>query len=84
MFNYTGPTGSAKKKRETTEQSSPYVPIYFDQLNFTEEQKEVCNNDRQCMYDIAITGNQELALETREENVNLTTTVGILSKYSIK
>ena len=41
-----------------------YTPIFPEDLTFTDEQKEICKNDTQCLYDLVVTGEESIALET--------------------
>lgn len=52
----------------------------FEDLNFTDDQRQFCNNIRSCLFDLALTGNEELAGTTRNFDENITSTVEILSE----
>lgn len=47
-----------------------FVPAFFDEANATlkAEAETICNNT-QCIFDYAVTGNRELALETTATEV---------------
>ena len=53
----------------------------FEELNPTQEQIDICNNDPSCIYDLVITddmGFAEMTLETSENNTKLQE---IISKF---
>ena len=52
------PAQSTQLRRQT------YTPIFIEDLTFTDEQREVCNNDEQCLYDFAVTGERSVAMDT--------------------
>ena len=48
-----------------------FVGVSFEDLTFTEEQIDLCNNDESCLFDLAVTGDEEFAnttLESSEED----------------
>ena len=48
----------------TSESEEEFIPIFFDQLNFTDHQTMLCEGDNQCLFDFAVTGEEEFAMET--------------------
>ena len=40
------------------------MPIFFDELNFTSEQVVICEDNLQCLFDLAVTGDMEIASNT--------------------
>ena len=50
-----------RKKRQSPGVRAPT----FEELTFTDQQREFCNNDRTCLYDLAVTGVMEVAAVTR-------------------
>lgn len=50
----------------------------FEELNTTQEQRDYCNNDSSCIYDLVLTGDMEVAeltLETSENDTRLQTII---------
>ena len=44
----------------------------IEELNVTEEQKSFCDEDESCLYDLVVTGDEEVASLTQEASVNST------------
>lgn len=44
----------------------------FEELNFTDEQKAFCDNDASCLYDLEVTGDEEIAGLTQQASMNST------------
>ena len=65
-----------RKKRQTTENQAPA----FEELTFTDEQKEICNDDTSCLYDFAVTGSMEVAATTREASEESARVQSLISK----
>ena len=57
-----------------------YTPIFIDDLEFTEEQKELCKDDLQCLYDLVITGEKDIAMDTLATGEEVEQTQAILGK----
>ena len=51
-------------------------------LNFTEEQRQICSNDLQCLFDLLFTGNEEIALNTLRQNQKVEEQAKLLSKQN--
>ena len=48
--------------------------VSFEDLTFTEEERDMCNNDETCLFDLVVTGDEEFAnttLESSEEDKKL-------------
>ena len=60
-----------------------FVGLSFDDLNITDSQREFCNNDTTCLYDLAITGDQEIARTSMIFAENITHEIEILRKCFI-
>ena len=84
MFTYGGSFG--RKKRQLDESlefectsfdncgNHSFVGVSFEDLNFTEEQMDTCNNDETCLFDLVVTGDEEFAnitLESSEEDIRV-------------
>ena len=74
MFMYPDENGQARKKRQSFDdfQNVTVDPIYPEDLNFTDEQRELCNNDTQCLLDLVVTNDTDVALATLNVNENMT------------
>ena len=57
-----------------------FVGVAFENLTFTEEQRAMCNNDESCLYDLAVTGDEEFANTTLEASEENTRVQDIISK----
>ena len=90
LFTYGGNFGRRKRQIPpdpatecTTFESCSGVPFTgqtFEDLTFTEAQRERCNNVRTCLYDLAITNNDEVAGLSRDLSVNSSIVQQTLSK----
>ena len=47
----------------------PPVPFSIENLNYTDEQREFCNDIAECMFDLLLTGDTEIATTTMEANM---------------
>ena len=61
-------------------ENSSYVPPSFEDLTFTDAEIQFCNNVSTCLYDLAVTGSEELAASTRSIDENGTKVMDILSE----
>ena len=65
MFAITRSTRlSSRKRRQVIGPSltpDPPQPFSIENLNYTDEQREFCNNITGCMFDLLITGDTEIA-----------------------
>lgn len=78
-----------RRKRQTGEnfedfQNSSFVPIFSDELNFTDAQRTICDNNARCLFDFAVTGEIELALDTLQDEKNANISIEALSKHASK
>ena len=80
---------SSRKKRQTpgTDDCIPAEVCEnapnFEDLNFTDAQRQFCNDIESCLYDLAVTGSEEFAGNSRDFDSNKTETTEILSKSNI-
>ena len=65
-----------RKRRQTDE----YVPIFFNQLTFTDEQIAICKGNKPCLFDLAVTNDTQFAVNTKETEEIANATIDILSK----
>ena len=59
-------------------QAEDFSPIFFDNLNFTVEQVELCGGSESCLFDFAVTGDVEIATNILEHEKNTTKAEEIL------
>lgn len=45
-----------------------FVGVTFEELTFTKEQMNMCNNDETCLFDLAVTGDEDFAAATLESS----------------
>ena len=64
---------ASRKKRGTTTEE-PFVPVFFDQLTFTDEQSAICEGDEQCLLNLLVTNDMEVGILTLEEQRTVNTT----------
>lgn len=72
--------GRRKRQADETFGNSSFVPIFSDELNFTEMQRLICQNNMQCLFDFAVTGERDIALETLQHEQEANATHEELSK----
>ncbi len=79
---------SAKESAYLVHQSEtldkiPEGPFEIDELDleFTDEQIKFCKNDTQCLFDLDLTDDKEIAGTTKEHNDEREETTAVLSKY---
>lgn len=95
LFHYGNLPMSGRKRRQTSDPASsctsfqncaytPYAGPTFEDFNFTEAQRALCNNIRECLFDLAITGNDDIADLSRETSENSTAVQMALSRFTAK
>ena len=77
MFTDRGVSGRRKRQVPT------FTPIRFSELNFTDEQRDICGTDRACLFDLAVTGSKEFAMGTMETGNSFNKQVSELSECMI-
>ena len=56
-----------------------FIPIFFDELtNVTEAHKMVCEDNQQCLFDLAVTGDMVFALNTLNHQKDANATKEVL------
>ena len=48
--------------------NSSISPVTLDELTFTDEQRAMCMNDETCLFDLAVTGDEDFAVTTLESS----------------
>ena len=51
----------SRRKRQAEQQ---FIPLFFDELNITDEAETACEGNPQCILDLLITEDMDLAMET--------------------
>ena len=79
MFEFQGtPCPPNRKRRQVTGPSLDFIfpdppqPFSIENLNYTEEQREFCNNVTECMFDLLFTGDTEIAGNTLDVTTEAT------------
>ena len=78
MFAIHRDRAVGRKRRQVTEPNldftfpDPPVPFSIENLNYTDEQREFCNNITECMFDLLITEDSEIAGDTMEARMEAT------------
>ncbi len=57
-----------------------FVGVSFEDLTFNEEQMTTCNNDETCLFDLAVTGDEEFAITSMESSEEDRRVQAIISK----
>ena len=75
MFAIHRDRALGRKRRQVTGPNldfifpDPPVPFSIENLNYTDEQREFCNNITECMFDLLLTEDTEIAGNTMEANI---------------
>lgn len=60
-----------------------FVGVEFSDLNITDEHRAFCNNDTTCIYDLIVTGDEEVAEITREASENNTMLQSLTGEWTV-
>ena len=60
--------------------NSSFVGVPFENLTFTDAQREFCENEETCLYDLVVTGDESIAATTKEATQNITRLLAILGE----
>ena len=66
----------ARRKRQTDPEPDPFN---FDDLTFTDEQRELCKDNPQCLVDLHASGDMNIALLTLRSEEEASKTIETLS-----
>ena len=72
-----------RRKRQTTPEDD-FVPIYFEDLDITDAHRMICGDNLQCLFDLAVTGNETIAMNTLEHDEEGNETIEALSMSMIE
>jgi hypothetical protein len=67
----------ARRKRQV---DSDFVPLFFDELNVTDEVSMMCQGNQECILDLIVTGDIEVAEATLENERETNATVDTISE----
>lgn len=70
---------SNRTKRQSGSDPS-IIPILFEDLNFTDTQRDFCEDSPSCLYDLVVTEDGDIAQFTLEEEKDANATVAELGK----
>ena len=87
LFTY-GVLGGRKKRQTPSFECTSFdncgdhsiVAMAFEDLNFSEEERAFCNNDSSCLYDLQVTGDEEVARLTQISSENSARMLASLSE----
>lgn len=67
-----------RRKRQTTP-GDDFVPLFFDELNITDAHRMICEDNRQCIFDLVATGDVTIAVNTLDSQKESNATLEVLS-----
>ena len=70
---------NAGRRKRQTAPDVDFVPIFFDDLNITEAQRLICEDNQQCLYDLAVTRDVKFAVNTLDHQKETNATKEVLS-----
>lgn len=71
---------SARTRRKRQTPNIDHSPLFFDQLTFTDDQKRLCEDNLECLFDLAASGDMQVAMTTLNHGKDANLTLEILSK----
>ena len=84
MFYYADNSLNRKRQAEGSYedfQDLNFIPVFLDELNFTDGQRVICENNPQCLFDLAVTEEEDFAMNTLEQEKIANTSMEILSTF---
>ena len=66
-----------RQRRQINEE---FVPVFFDELNITEGVNQACEGSRQCILDLLITDDMDVAMDTLTTEIETNMTIDTISK----
>ena len=69
-----------RRKRQALNE---FEPIFFSDLNYTDDQILVCEGNAQCLFDLAITNDTEIGMQTLEEEKEANATIDLLGMLHV-
>ncbi len=81
LFFYSGgPQGRRRRQTYDEYQQLDFIPIFHDELAFTEDQEKACEGHAECLFDLAVTGDMEFANNTLNQDKFVNATKEVLCK----
>ena len=77
---FRDPVDPESEDNRRKRQADEYVPVFFNQLTFTDEQIAACDGSKPCLFDLAVTNDTQFAATTKEAEENANATINLLSK----
>ena len=89
------PTGTTRRRRRRRRRQTPgppfhctaesctdpdFEPARFEDIIFSQEDKDFCGDEETCLYDLVMTGDKEWALESRQDRIEDTEERKLISK----
>lgn len=69
-----------RQNRRKRQAENRIMPIFFDELNITEEASTACEGNQQCIFDLITTGDMDLAMNTLNLDKEVNKTKETISK----
>ena len=85
MYLFVGRVNSEDPVMFTNKSTAPrgkrqaFTPLFADEIEYNDEQRAICGNNRGCLIDFAATGDREVARENLESVEELDNTTSSLS-----
>lgn len=70
-----------KKRQEPGTDPDDFVPIFFFELNPTEEQVAMCGGNENCVFDLVVTNDTEFAERTLNEEKEANETIDLFGMF---
>ena len=68
-----------RRRRQVSQPDVDFVPLFFDELtNVTDAQRMVCEDNQQCLFDLAVTGDMAFAMNTLNHQKDANATKDVL------
>ena len=66
--------------RRKRQDNTDFTPIFFSDLNFTDAQRLICENNPECLLDLLASNDTEAAMTTLDSQKEANATIEILGK----
>ena len=64
----------------STVSNPEHVPVFADEITFTNDQLTLCEDDRACLFDLVQTGDMDVASQTLQSSNDLTQLASTIGK----
>ena len=72
-----------RNNRRKRQAQQTFIPIYFDELNITDDIAMTCEGNPQCIFDLLLTGDMDVAMNALEHEKETNLTKDTISKQLI-